>query len=254
MLELLHLRAGYDGQTVLHDVSLTAPAGAITVIAGPNGCGKSTLLKTIAGIIPSWEGDIRLEGRSLRGLSPRELAQNAAYLPQNRQVPEITAERLVLHGRFPYLSYPRRYRPADLRMARAAMETMGIADLAERNLNTLSGGQRQKVYIAMALAQDTPLVLMDEPTTFLDIAHQMQMMQQARLLADAGKTVVLVLHDLSMALKCADHLAVMEHGNVIFQGTPGDAYASGVLEHAFGIGVERMQTPDGWQYYYKERG
>lgn len=254
MLEIRNLRAGYDGREVLHGVNLTAPDGAITVIAGPNGCGKSTLLKSICGILPVRTGEIYLGGSPLCGLPSQELARHVAYLPQNRQASEITAERLVLHGRFPYLSYPRRYRRTDLEIARSAMETMGIADLARRSMRTLSGGQRQKVYIAMVLAQDTPLILMDEPTTFLDIAHQMQMMRQSRFLADAGKTVVMVLHDLALALKCADHLAVMEQGQIICQGTPEEVLASNVLERAFGVGVARMETPDGWQYYYKERG
>ena len=157
MLEIRHLSAGYPGNPVLRDISLTIPGGAVTVIAGPNGCGKSTLLKALTGILPA-TGSATLEGQELLGIPGRERARLVAFLPQNRQVPEITAKNLVLHGRFPYLSYPRRYRQEDLAAAEAAMEKMGIGDLAERRLNTLSGGQRQKVYIAMALAQDTPVV------------------------------------------------------------------------------------------------
>ena len=253
MLDIRNLRAGYRDREVLHGVSLTIPTGKITVIAGPNCCGKSTLLNAIAGINPASDGSILLEDRELRGMPPGELARLVACLPQNRQIPEITAERLVLHGRFPYLSYPRRYRREDLEIARRAMKAMGIEDLADRAVTTLSGGQRQKVYIAMALAQDTPVVLMDEPTTFLDIAHQMQMMAEARFLAEAGKTVVLVLHDLSMALRRADHIAVMAAGHVLAQGDPETIFAGGCLEEAFGVRVERTGTPDGWQYYYTER-
>lgn len=252
MLEIRNLRAGYEGVEILHDVNLSAPSGGITVIVGPNGCGKSTLLKSIAGINQPRGGSIRLNGKELCSLPPRELAQHAAYLAQNRQVPEITAERLVLHGRFPYLSYPRRYRREDLQIARRAMETMGISGLARRELHTLSGGQRQKVYIAMALAQDTPVVLMDEPTTFLDIAHQYQMMREARALADGGKTVVLVLHDIALALKYADRIVVMRDGRVLTAGNAEEVFRSGQLQTAFGIRVERTRTADGWAYYYRE--
>lgn len=254
MLEIRNLHAGYGAAEILHGIDLDIPTGRITVIAGPNGCGKSTLLKAIAGIHPARGGSIALGGQQLRDMEPRKLARKIAYLSQSRQISEITVERLVLHGRFPYLSYPRRYRKEDLEIAARAMETMGISDLAQRYLGTLSGGQRQKVYIAMALAQDTPVVLLDEPNTFLDIAHQMQLMDQARVLADMGKTVVLVLHDLALAMKCADHLAVMAEGRILKQGTPDAVFESGCLEQAFGVEIARVQTEDGWQYYYRERG
>ncbi len=249
MFEIRDLSAGYPGNPVLRDISLEIPAGAVTVIAGPNGCGKSTLLKALAGILPA-TGSVKLEGRELLTLPSRQRAQQVAYLPQNRQVPEITVKSLVLHGRFPYLSYPRRYRQEDLRMTEMAMEKMGIAHLAERNVTTLSGGQRQKVYIAMALAQDTPVVLMDEPNAFLDIAHQLQLMEQAKALAEAGKTVVMVLHDLSLALEYADALAVLSEGVCRFLGSPGEVFLSGCLDAAFGVEVRRISTPEGWKYVY----
>jgi len=248
-LEIQNLSAGYAGNPVLTDVSLTLAEAAVTVIVGPNGCGKSTFLKALAGILPA-DGNIRLDGQELLTLDRRELAKKVAFLPQNRTVPEITAKNLVLHGRFPYLSYPRRYREEDHRIAETAMEKMGVADLAQRSLSTLSGGQRQKVYIAMALAQDTPVVLLDEPNTFLDIAHQLQLMDQARALAAEGKTVVLVLHDLSMALDCADSLAVFGGGKCLFQGSPEKVFLSGCLDSAFKVQVQRVQTPDGWKYYF----
>lgn len=253
MLEINHLCAGYGGTEVLHGIDFSAPAGKITAIVGPNGCGKSTLLKAISGINPAADGQIRFHDLELGQLPPNQLARQVAYLPQNRQVPEITARRLVLHGRFPYLSYPRRYRKVDFEIADRAMADLDIRDLADREMNTLSGGQRQKVYLAMVLAQDTPVVLMDEPTTFLDISHQMQLMEQARYLAGQGKTVVMVLHDLSMAMQRADHLVVMADGRVLCQGESERVFASGCLEEAFGVRVERVQTPDGWQYYYGGR-
>lgn len=250
MLEIRNLYAGYGGAEILRNISLSIPAGKMTIIVGPNGCGKTTLLKAVAGLIPLSKGEILLDDFRIRDLPPRELARRIAYLPQNRPIPDITAERMVLHGRFPYLSYPRRYRRTDLEIARNAMETLGISDLADRYVGTLSGGQRQKVYIAMALAQETPVILMDEPTTFLDIAHQLQMMEQARFLADGEKTVVMVLHDLSAAMKCADQLVVMSDGEILAQGTPEKVFAGDTLEKAFSVRVARTQTPDGWQYYY----
>jgi len=249
MLEIQNLSAGYSGNSVLTDVSLTLPGGAVTAILGPNGCGKSTLLKALAGILPA-TGAILLDGQELLTLSSRELAKKVAFLPQNRPVPEISVKKLVLHGRFPYLSYPRRYRPEDHAIAQTALVKMGIEDLADRSLSTLSGGQRQKVYIAMALAQDTPVVLLDEPNSFLDISHQLQLMAQARSLAAEGKTVVLVLHDLSMAMECADSLAVLADGRCLYQGTPEEAFLSGALNSAFAVRVQRVQTQDGWKYYF----
>lgn len=249
MFEIQNLSSGYPNHPVLQNISLTFPKGSVTVIAGPNGCGKSTLLKALAGILPS-SGSLTLSREDLGQLTPREMARRIAYLPQNRTVPEITARRLVLHGRFPYLSYPRRYRREDEDIADAAMKRLGIEDLAQRSLVSLSGGQRQKVYIAMALAQDTPVVLLDEPNTYLDIAHQIRMMELARLLAEEGKAVVLVLHDLTMALEWADRLVVMGEGTVLTQGTPEEVFQSGCLSQAFGVTVNRMETEQGWKYYY----
>ena len=249
MLDIQNLSAGYPGNPVLSGVCLTLTEGSVTAIVGPNGCGKSTLLKALAGILPA-VGSVRLDGQELLDLSGRELAKKVAFLPQNRPIPEISAKNLVLHGRFPYLSYPRRYRQEDYAIAKEAMEKMGVADLADRSLTTLSGGQRQKVYIAMALAQDTPVILLDEPNTFLDISRQMQLMHLAKQLAAEGKTVVLVLHDLAMALEYADSLAVFTDGSCLFQGSAEEAYLSGKLDRVFGIQVQRMQTPDGWKYYF----
>ena len=249
MLEITNLCAGYGRQTVLRELNLTIPEGQVTVIAGPNGCGKSTLLKALAGILPA-SGRVTLDGEDLTGLPQKALARKIAYLPQHRQVPEITAMGLVLHGRFPYLSYPRRYREEDRRIARESLEQMGVPDLEERKLPALSGGQRQKVYIAMALAQSTPVVLLDEPTTYLDIAHQLQTLEHARKLAAQGKTVVLVLHDLAMALEYADNLAVLSGSGLAAWGTPEAVFQSGVLDRVFGVHVRRTETAEGWKYYY----
>lgn len=248
MIELSHLSAGYPGRPVLRDVSAVFPGGALTVVAGPNGCGKSTLLKTLCGILPCASGEIRVDGTPLAAL--RYPARTVAYLPQNRPTPDITVERLILHGRFPYLSYPRRYSAGDRAVARQAMETMNLTALADTPVQKLSGGIRQKVYLAMALAQDTPVVLLDEPTTYLDIAHQLQIMREARALCAQGKTVVMVLHDLLTAMRIADHLLVLHEGRAAAQGSCEEIWESGCLDRVFGVALRRMETPDGVQYYY----
>ncbi len=248
MLEIQNLTAGYGGGPVLKDLSLTLPGGKVTVILGPNGCGKSTLLKVLAGLLPA-AGRVGLEGEDLLALPQRERARRVAYLPQQRPVPEITVKRLVLHGRFPYLSYPRQYRREDLAAAQGAMEALGIGDLADRPVGSLSGGQRQKAYIAMALAQDTKAVLLDEPTAWLDIRHQFQLMELAKDLARQGKTVVLVLHDLALALERGDHLVLLKEGRLLAQGK--DPEICGTLEAALGVRAVPVETPAGRKYYFE---
>lgn len=249
MLEILKLWAGYPGKDVLKNITFTAPAGKVTAIVGPNGSGKSTLLKALCGILPVKSGEILLDGQAMLRLPAADWAKKASYLAQNRQIPQITARRMVLHGRFPYLRYPRRYRQADHHAADAAMAQMGITELADTPLEHLSGGQRQKVYIAMALAQNAQVVLLDEPTTFLDVAHQMLLLQHARQLADSGKTVVMVLHDLSLALRTADQLVVLSDSVVETAGSAEEVYLSGCLDRVFGVHIARIRDDSGWHYY-----
>ena len=251
MIDLINISAGYPGQPVLQDLSLHCPTGKITVLAGPNGCGKSTLLKAIAGLLPLESGNVLLDGTDAAALTARQRAQQVAYLCQSRHVPDINVERLVLHGRFPHLSYPRHYSSEDHRIAWEAMEAMGLSDLAKRPLASLSGGMRQRVYIAMALAQNTPCILFDEPTTFLDIAHQIQTMELAQQLCASGKTVVMVLHDIPLALRTAHNMALVHEGRVVTSGTAEDVLFSGALPEVFGVDVGRFYAPSGWQYYYK---
>lgn len=251
MLEIHNLTSGYSGKNILTQFSATIRAQQITVLLGPNGCGKSTLLKSICGILPPKEGQILWQQQDFRQLSPKQLAQTVAYLAQSRRVPDITVRQLVLHGRFPYLSYPRKYRKIDQEIADSVMEKMHISHLAEKSLASLSGGQRQKTYIAMALAQDTPIILLDEPTTYLDVNHQLQTMEQAKQLRADGKTVVMVLHDLNQALQIADEVILMNRGNLVMQGTPEEIYDSGKLNQVFSVGIRRFPTDYGWQYYWE---
>lgn len=250
MIEMRRLAAGYNGRAVLTDVTLDFVPGEVLVLAGPNGCGKSTLLKAVAGIEPVMAGEILFDSVPMGRLTPRETAQKAAYMPQERGVPSISVRRMALHGRFPYLSYPRRYREEDYAIVDAALERADASELAARPVPELSGGQRQRAYLAMALAQDTGTIMMDEPTAFLDIGHQLAVMDTARALAGEGRAVVLVLHDLCLAMKRADRLAVLADGGLAALGAPEDIFASGVVDRVFGVRLRRVETESGWQYYF----
>lgn len=249
MIALKDLTVGYHGEALLSQVNLEFPQGQVTVLLGPNGCGKSTLLRTVLGLLPPLGGEILYDGEPISSLSGGAVARKAAYMAQNHTVPSIVAQRMVLHGRFPYLSFPRKYRKEDHEAVRRALETAGGLDLSNRPMQELSGGQRQKVYLAMALAQETGTILMDEPTTWLDIRHQLEVMATARALAESGRAVGLVSHDLCLALRTADRVAVLVQGGLQLAAPPEEAFASGVLDLAFGVQVRRVETPTGWQYY-----
>lgn len=249
LIKLEAVCSGYDHQEVLRKITIQADAGKVTVLAGSNGCGKSTVLKTLMGIAEKSEGEIWIAEKRMEEYRPEELAQKIAYFAQNHNVPEISARGMVLHGRFPYLNYPRRYRKTDLAAAENALQRVGMEAYAETNMNQLSGGMQQKIYLAMVLAQDTPVVLLDEPTSFLDISCQMRLMETAKQLAAQGKAVLLVLHDLPLALRTADQLFVLQDGTVRGSGTPEEIWKSGVLEEVFGVKVRGVQTETGWQYY-----
>lgn len=250
MVELKNLCASYPHKEALQNVSLTFFPGKVTVLLGPNGCGKSTLLRAVLGFVDRTGGEVLADGVPVGTLSPKELARKIAYLPQSRPVPNISAYRMVLHGRFPYLGYPRCYRKEDHQAVKKALERVKADAFAQRLLPELSGGERQRVYLAMALAQDTQTILMDEPTTYLDVQHQMEVAALARQLAEEGKAVVLVLHDLCMALRFADEIAVLSEGRLVKAGTPDEVYRSGVLKEVFGVDVCRAESETSWRYYY----
>lgn len=251
MIELKNLCGGYPGRPVLEDISLDFRPGEVLAVIGPNGCGKSTLLRTSNGLLARTGGEILLDGRPIEGLSAKEIAQKVAYLPQSRSTPNITAGRMVLHGRFPYLSYPRRYSQKDREMVHKALAWAGASELASRPLPELSGGQRQKVYLAMALAQDTETILMDEPTTYLDVGCQLEVMALARRLAEEGRAVVMVLHDLCLALRFAHRAALLCEGRVRQLGTPEELYGEEALAQVMGVALGRVEMPDGWRYFYR---
>ncbi len=249
MITVSDVCAGYGEEEILHNINTAFEDGKVTAVIGPNGCGKSTLLKTLIRIIAPSSGEILFDGTPQRKLNSRELAQRVAYMPQSRNVPEITVERMVMHGRFPYLSYPRHYRREDMRIVKEALERTGTQDLADHMVGQLSGGQRQKVYIAMALAQDTGAVLMDEPTTYLDISNQIELMETAAQLSGDGKAVIIVMHDLDAVLRYADHVVLMKNGRIICEGIPEDVYRSGFVEEAFGVKPHIIEEDDGIHCY-----
>ena len=253
MIQVKNLSAGYFGEKMIEDVSMEFHAGEVLVLLGPNGSGKSTLLKATLGLLPAMGGTVFYDGVDIKQMKRKEIAQKAAFLSQSRNTPSIQAFRMVLHGRFPYLSYPRQYSSRDHEIAKKAMEVTGSDVYASANVSELSGGQRQGVYLAMALAQDTETIFMDEPTTYLDIKRQLQIMETAKQLAKAGKAVVLVLHDIAMALDGADRVAVFEKGKLRKCDTPEAVYESGVLDEVFEVKVHRVETPHGMQYYCRAK-
>ena len=249
MIELKNFTAGYLGKAVVSDISLEIRPGEVLAIIGPNGCGKSTLLKATLGLIPTMGGQVLYDGVDLKTMKPKAVARQAALLSQSRNTPSIQALKMVLHGRFPYLGYPRQYGKQDYEIAKNAMNSTGTLEFADKNVTILSGGQRQGVYLAMALAQDTETIFMDEPTTYLDVNRQLQTMETARSLAADGKAVVVVLHDIGLAMRGADRIGVFHEGRLLACDKPEAIYESGVLNTVFGVEVHAVDTTHGKQYY-----
>ena len=251
MIELKALHAAYDGDEILHGIDAHFPKGQVSVLCGPNGCGKSTTVKALLRLVPEVRGEITIDGKTLSDFSQKELAQRVAYVPQSRNVPDITVYRLAMHGRFPYLSYPRRYRKEDHAHVHDALRQMDLLGLAQRKLESLSGGQRQKAYMAMALAQDTDVIVLDEPTNFLDIRNQYELIANVRTLTGMGKTVVMILHDFELILHCADHVVLLGDGRVRASGSARDVLESDAARETFGVTPCFYETPDGVHCYIK---
>lgn len=250
MFELRSVSVGYGERAVLQGVSFTAQAGRITALIGPNGCGKTTLLKAMARQLPLREGEVRLRGCPLQSYTRREFARTTAFMPQVRAIPEITVRGLVSHGRFPYLGLSRQMTARDRRAVEQAMQAAGVERWAQRDLRELSGGERQRVYLAMALAQGGDAILLDEPTTYLDVAAQFELLELLRTLAGQGRAVILVLHDLAQALQYSDEVAVLADGRLAAFDTPARLFASRMLDRVFG--VELRRAPDGTYYLRRE--
>lgn len=248
MLEFSNLTVGYGNTPVLSNLSLTLREGTLTAVIGPNGCGKSTLFKTALGLLPPISGTVLLDGKPIAAMRRTEVARHISYLAQSKDTPEMTVRQAVLHGRFPYLSYPRFYREEDRAIAHAAMEKMGILPYADTPLSLLSGGEKQNAYIAMALAQNTQALLLDEPTSFLDVRHAHALLKALKELAKEGRAVALVMHDLPLAFSFADSVAVLADGGLLICDTPERVLSSGAVCEALGVDLLYSDTAG---YYYR---
>lgn len=250
MIELKHINAGYGKEVRVHDVNVEFRKGELTAIVGPNGSGKSTMIKSIVGLCHVFSGQVLIQGDEAAVMGNKKIARLVSYLPQNRNLPAITAQKMVLHGRFPYQSYPRHYTDEDRQHVREAMEKLGIWEYRHQYMANLSGGERQKVYLAMALAGDTKGFLLDEPTTWLDICYQIEFMKILRGLREEGRTIVVILHDLNAALQYADRIVVMQDGHAVAADTPERIYESRILETVFHISSRCFEDEEGNHYYY----
>ncbi|MFF2022893.1 ABC transporter ATP-binding protein [Streptomyces sp. NPDC058171] len=239
------LTLAYDDRTVVHELDLAIPDGKVTVIVGPNACGKSTTLRALGRLLKPSGGSVLLDGTALAQLPTKRIAQQIGLLPQTPVAPEaITVADLVGRGRQPHQRWWQQWSEADERAVREAMERTDVAALAERAVDELSGGQRQRVWIAMALAQDTELLLLDEPTTYLDISHQVEVLDLVRQLNhERGRTVVVVLHDLNQAARYADHLVAMKAGRVVAEGAPAEVVTEELVREVFGLDCTVVPDP-----------
>ncbi|MEU1982015.1 ABC transporter ATP-binding protein [Nocardia sp. NPDC019395] len=238
--------AGHAGRTVLRGIDLTLKPGTVTVLVGPNGCGKSTLLRTVAGLLPPLAGSVHIDGVPLRSLSRRALSQQLAFLPQAPLVPAgVTVRDLVRHGRYAHRGAFGRHTDADREAVEWALEVSDAAPLSESRLDELSGGERQRAWLATVLAQRAGLVLLDEPTTYLDLRHQFEVLDVVRRLArEYGIACGVVLHDLMHAAAYGDEVVVLADGGVVAAGTPADVLTAETIGRAFGIDVTVVHDPD----------
>ncbi len=236
--------AGYGDATILDGVDLAVATGALTVLVGPNGCGKSTLLKALARILQPVRGEVQLDGRPIGALPTREVARRLALLPQGPVAPEgLTVRELVAQGRYPHQSFLRQWSAADSRAVDRALDMTVLHALADRPVDSLSGGQRQRAWIAMTLAQETDIILLDEPTTFLDLKVQVEVMSCLAAIARTGRTLVVVLHELNIAAAFADHLVMMRAGRILAEGAPAAVMTPATLRAVFDLDAQIIADP-----------
>jgi len=238
------LTVAYGERPVLRALDVEIPDDAFTVVVGPNACGKSTLLRALARMLRPTSGGVLLDGHSVARLSAKEYARALGLLPQSATAPDgMSVADLVARGRYPHQGLFRQWSAGDEAAVAAAMAAAHVTDLADRPVDALSGGQRQRAWLAMALAQETPLLLLDEPTTYLDIAHQLEVLDLARSLVAGGRTVVAVLHELNLAFRYADHLIVMAAGEVVAAGSPGEVVTAELMRTVYGLACRIVPDP-----------
>ena len=237
---------GYGQRTIIRDLSATFPAGKITTIVGPNGCGKSTLLRAMSGLLNLATGNISVNGNNISDMKRKDVARILGVLPQSPVAPEgLLVSDLVARGRHPHQAWFRQWSATDEDAVYAALKQTGSADLASRTLDELSGGQRQRVWISMVLAQNTDILFLDEPTTYLDLATSVDILELVdSLRQELGRTVVMVLHDLNLAVRYSDYLVVMKKGQVIASGTPGEVITAERLQQAFDLRARVIEDPE----------
>ncbi|ATN36630.1 iron-dicitrate transporter ATP-binding subunit (plasmid) [Rhizobium sp. ACO-34A] len=234
----------YEERIVSRDLTVAIPDGSFTVIIGPNACGKSTLLRALSRLLVPATGSVVLDGQGIRDLPAREVARRLGLLPQSSNAPSgITVADLVARGRYPHQSFFRQWSKADEKAVTAAMEATNVTELSDRVVDELSGGQRQRVWVALLLAQETPIILLDEPTTYLDIAHQIELLDLLADLNGQGRTVVAVLHDLNQACRYASHLVAMKDGAVISEGAPSEIVTEALVRDVFGLASVIIADP-----------
>lgn len=240
-----NLTLAYDQTEVVRDLAMSIPSGKVTALIGPNGCGKSTLLRGMARLMAPKAGTVLLDGKAIARLPSKEVARHLGVLPQGPVAPEgMTVRELVSQGRYPHQSLLRQWSERDAEAVAWALDTTRLNDLAERPLDTLSGGQKQRAWIAMTLAQETPVLLLDEPTTYLDMAHQVEILSLLDELNEReGRTIVMVLHDINQACRYAHHLVAMKDGAVIAQGDPREIVDHGLVCDVFGIECSVVRDP-----------
>lgn len=249
MMNAIHvqqLTAGYQHHMILKQLDVAIPSGRITIIIGPNGCGKSTLLKNMARILKPSAGRILINNKDIRTMSAKAIARQMAILPQSPITPSgLIVSELVAYGRFPYQKPLGGLHKEDIEIIEWAMKETGVSAFQDAPVANLSGGQRQRVWIAMALAQKTDIILLDEPTTYLDIAYQLDVLELLkRLNREQGKTIVIVLHELNLACRYADHIIAMKDGTIVFEGIPNDVVTREHLSKLYGIQVQLQQSQD----------
>jgi len=239
-----HITLAHRKFTVAENLSVHLPTGKVTAIVGPNGCGKSTLLNGLARIHTPRDGSVLLNGKDIHRLPSKEVARKLALLPQDNSAPEgLTVADLVRFGRQPHQGWMKQWSNEDQQAFDQAVQAADIRGLSGRALDTLSGGQRQRAWIAMAVAQQTPLLLLDEPTSALDLGHQIEVFELIRTLSHQGKTIAMVVHDLASACRYADYMVAMKNGTIIEEGSPADIVSPALVKHLYGIECELMHDP-----------